>query len=203
MRNLRNLLTLYVMPVTLGSLALFFFWSGKGEKQIVEHWQNLAVNLSSECVGILLTVYGVDSLNRQRHMRERVRESARDYILEIFHSTWHWLPGLPGDKRTQIADYQQKLQAVTDSDAIELDTRKSLIKLGWRAMHEINVYRDGRSAATLIDALDVLEELCLEEDMASSMVSRRLRFALCQLDVIVPDEFGPALSETLVKADFD
>lgn len=187
-------LTQLVAPALIIAVALLFLWLGLRDVG----YRDVHFNLFSEFVGILLTVYGVDLFNRRRHHRERLRERARHYIMEIFRCTWIWLGG---DKSVSLSAYRDRLSKVTDECTLEPHTLRSLRNLGWHALHEASLHKDGQRAESLISALRALETVWLEDDLDPGAISKQLDAALAALERVVPGEFERATSERGVAMD--
>ena len=93
-------------------------------------WGQLLVNLSSEVVGIVITVAIVESFLERRRLLDRGRRIAWDALHAVESAVWVWQGG-PRDLSTD--ELLGILDAVTESDALADFTEGILLNIGTRS----------------------------------------------------------------------
>jgi len=156
-------------------------------------WGQLLVNLSSEVVGIVITVAIVESFLERRRLLDRGRRIAWDALHSVESAVWVWQGG-PRDLSTD--ELLGILDAVTESDALADFTEGILLNIGTRSRRllvndleaigrlpglmnaleqfaRLSAIRDGRNITSPEKVADILEEGILELARALGQPSER------------------------------
>jgi len=145
-------------------------------------WGQLLINLSSEIVGVVITVAIVEAFLERRRLVERARRLAWDAVHAVESGVWVWQGG-PRDLETDellgilhavdegdfLADHTESMflnigtrsrrQLTNDLDAIE---RLPGLMNGLEQLARLSGLRDGRTLMSPRKVADILEEGTVE-----------------------------------------
>lgn len=135
-----------------------------------EKWPELALNLGTELIGIVVTVLIVDWLMERRRTADEARRIALTALHDVDHAIWVWQGGA---RKFDLAELSKLLGQVKNDDPLPEFTQNLLLIIGSRAANSLRTRRDETGISSdLRDGLTELSKISAMRDGASHLSPR-------------------------------
>ncbi len=135
-------------------------------------WGQLLINLSSEIVGVIITVAIVEAFLERRRLLDRARRLAWDAVHAVESGVWVWQGG-PRDLETD--ELLGILHAVDETDELADHAESLFLNIGTRSRRQLTNESEAISLLPgLMSALEQLARLSGLRDGRTSMSPRKV-----------------------------